>query len=291
MAVPVAGLLGKAAALAKNPAVQAAAVKAAKKAWEHKDEIKEAAVAATPYVKKAAERGATAGSKAAGVVGGAASDVVAVVGDTAGSAFSALRASSEKHIQKKELADARQQLLRGATAKMNARDFIVEWERACQLGSVPPLKSPGYFVIASYEGKPNDAKLHDYADVFVARCENMGEGIQRHLRGEGNPDVYADMKYGRQMLVFAFPDFDFEDDNNETLCQFIAALGADCSYNARTVRFHEEESVAVEVVGPSVHVGELVDVLELKLGKPAISHQELCGDGLAAHTLFFRADS
>ena len=57
-------------------------------------------------MKKAAERGATAGSKAAGVVGGAASDVVAVVGDTAGSAFSALRASSEKHIQKKELADA-----------------------------------------------------------------------------------------------------------------------------------------------------------------------------------------
>lgn len=108
---------------------------------------------------------------------------------------------------------------------------------------------------------------------------------------KANPDVYADMKYGRQMLVFAFPDFDFEDDNNETLCQFIAALGADCSYNARTVRFHEEESVAVEVVGPSVHVGELVDVLELKLGKPAISHQELCGDGLAAHTLFFRAGS
>ena len=291
MPVPVAGLLSKAVALAKNPAVQEAAVKAAKKAWDHKGDIKEAAVAATPYVKKAVEKGVAAGSKTADAVSGAASDVVAAVGDTAGSAFSALKASSEKHIQKKELADARQQLLRGATAKMNARDFIVEWEGACQLGSVPPLKSPGYFVIASYEGKPNDAKLHDYADVFVARSENMGESIHRHLRGEGNPDVYADMKYGRQMFVFAFPDFDFEGDNNETLCQFIAALGADRSYNARTACFHEEESVAVEVVGPSVHVGELVDVLELKLGKPVISHQELCGDGLAAHALFFRADS
>lgn len=126
MSVPVAGLLNKAVALAKNPAVQVAAVKAAKKAWNHKDEIKEAAVAATPYVKKAVEKGVAAGSKTADAVGGAASDVVAVVGDTAGSAFSALRASSEKHIQKKELADARQQLLRGATAKMNTRDFIVE---------------------------------------------------------------------------------------------------------------------------------------------------------------------
>lgn len=52
MSVPVAGLLNKAVALAKNPAVQEAAVKAAKKAWNHKDEIKEAAVVATPYVKK-----------------------------------------------------------------------------------------------------------------------------------------------------------------------------------------------------------------------------------------------
>lgn len=287
MPVPVAGLLSKAAALAKNPEVREVAVKAAKTAWNHKDEIKEAAVAATPYVKK----GAVAGSKAASAVGSAASDVATAVGDAAGSAFSALKASSEKHVQKKELADARQQLLRGATAKMNACEFSAEWERARQFGAIPPLKSPGYFVIASYKGKPNDAKLHDYTDVFVARSENMGEGIHRHLRGEGNPDVYADMKYGCQMLIFAFPDFDFEDDNNETLCQFIAALGADSSYNARAARLRGEESIAVEVVGSSVHVGELANVLELKLGKPAASHQELCGDSLATCALFFRVNS
>ena len=85
MPVPVAGLLSKAVALAKNPAVQEAAVKAAKKAWDHKGDIKEAAVAATPYVKKAVEKGVAAGSKTADAVSGAASDVVAAVGDTAGS--------------------------------------------------------------------------------------------------------------------------------------------------------------------------------------------------------------
>lgn len=63
--------------------------------------------------------------------------------------------------------------------------------------------------------------------------------------------------------------------------------GVDSSCNARAARLRGEESIAVEVVGSSVHVGELVNVLELKLGKPAASHQELCGDSLATCALFF----
>ena len=82
MPVPVAGLLSKAVALAKNPAVQEAAVKAAKKAWDHKGDIKEA-LCCDSVREKSGEKGVAAGSKTADAVSGAASDVVAAVGSAA----------------------------------------------------------------------------------------------------------------------------------------------------------------------------------------------------------------
>lgn len=58
--------------MAKDPKVQAAVKDVAKKAWDNKDEIKDAAA---PVVRKAVKKGAAAGSKAAGFVGDTASNV------------------------------------------------------------------------------------------------------------------------------------------------------------------------------------------------------------------------
>ena len=241
----------QAAAAAATPLVQKAAEKAvdlakdpefrgkvAKAAWEHRDQIEGAAKAAAPVAQKAVEKATDAGTKAADSAKGAAKVVTKKAREAADSANEARQAAAEKRAQEKEVADARQQLLQGATARMAATDFEAQWNAATGNASdggatALPLKSPGYFAIATYKGKPNSGKLYDYREVFVARSEDMGQSIHDHLRGRGNPDVYADMKYKQPMLVFAFPDFDLEDDNEETLRQFVLALGANESYNAR----------------------------------------------------------
>lgn len=67
-----ASLASVAIEMAKNPEVQEKAKDIAKKAWNNKDEIKDAAA---PVVRKAVKKGAAAGSKAAGFVGDTASNV------------------------------------------------------------------------------------------------------------------------------------------------------------------------------------------------------------------------
>ena len=194
-------------------------------------------------------------------MGSAAAGVAKAAGGVTDSASAAMKESAERRAQEKSLAEARQQLLQSATAKMKAADFEAEWEKAQIAGAITPLRSPGYFVIAVYKGKPNDGKLHDYKDVFVSRSENMGASIHRHLSGDGDPDVYADMKYGQHMLIFAFPDFDFEDDNNETLRQFITALCADASYNASFANSSLNVSdILVEMTGASANLEKVAGV-------------------------------
>lgn len=274
----------KAVGLAKDPEVQKKAMQTAQKAWENKDEIKKAVDAASPLVQKVAEKSAAAGSKAAGFAGEAAIGVAKAASNATDSASAAMKASAERRAHEKELAEARQQLLQSATARMEAAAFEREWSKAIQSGGPAPLKSPGYFVIAVYKGKANNGKLHDYSDVFVARAEDMGASIHRHMSGLGNPDVYADMKYGRSMLVFAYPDFDFDDDNNETLCRFIVALRADLSYNVRAA----ETSGLVEVTGPSADVERAEAAIRSAFADSSVSHRELCHDGEQACVMRLR---
>ena len=33
----------------------------------------------------------------------------------------------------------------------------------------------------------------------------MGASVMRQLQGDGNPDVYADMKYGQDLRVLLYP--------------------------------------------------------------------------------------
>lgn len=283
MAIPVAALLAAAASaaadLAKNPEVQ----KYAKMAWEHRDEIKEgakgAAQVAAPAAKKAAGAGAAVGAKAAGIFGAAAAGVAKAAGDASGSAADAVKKASERRAQEKAVADARQQLLQSALLKTSAVDFEMEWGKALETSGSLPLKAPGYFVIATYKGKPGDGKLHDYQSVFVARAEDMGASIHAHLNGDGDPDVYADAKYGQPMLVLAFPDFDTEDDNNETLCQFVRALGADESYNARYSAAAENGVARVVATGG----GNAAEKAAASMGA-AVDSRELLGDGVVRCT-------
>lgn len=277
----VASVAAMALDAAKDPKVQAAA----KAAWEHKDEIRDTAA---PVVKKATEIGVAAGSKAAEIMGSAAAGAAKVAGDVTDSAAETMKASAEKRAQEKALAEARQQLLQSATAKMKAVDFEAEWDKAQQTGTIAPLKSPGYFVIAVYKSKPIESRLHDYKEVFVSRSENTGASLHRHLSGEGNPDVYADMKYGQHLLVFAFPDFDFEDDNNETLRQFVTALRADVSYNARVSdSLRDDARTSIEVTGALASVERALNALETSFGRPEVIHEELCGEGLTVKALEF----
>ncbi|MDO4442344.1 MAG: hypothetical protein Q4B69_00495, partial [Slackia sp.] len=222
--------------IVQKPEVQEKVKHVAKKAWDNRETIKDVADVAAPVVKKAVKKGVAVGAKAADHAGDAAGNVARAAGNAADAAAGAVKASVERRAQEKALAQARQDLLQSATAKMSAGDFEDTWATSLDGGTAAPLKSPGYFIIATYKGKPANDRLYDYRDVFVSRSDDMGASIHRHLSGEGNPDVYADMKYEQKMLVFAFPDFDFEDDDNETLCRFITALRADASYNARAAR-------------------------------------------------------
>lgn len=66
------------------------------------------------------------------------------------------------------------------------------------------LDAPGCFVIATYPRIDLDHDLADYEEVYVGKAEVVGDGIAEAISRAGNPDVYADVKFKRNVHVFVF---------------------------------------------------------------------------------------
>lgn len=66
------------------------------------------------------------------------------------------------------------------------------------------LDSPGCFVIATYGKLDLDRDLTDYHGVYVGKSEVVGDGIALAISRAGCPDVYADIKYKQNVVIYIF---------------------------------------------------------------------------------------
>ncbi len=296
MAIPVAAIasaIQAAAAIASNPETLNSVAELANSATKVIDAGAKTATAAAeaiaPVAEKAVSAGAEAGGKAKDAAGKIVSDATKMVGGIADNAVGAVKNAQEERARQKALVDARRQVLAGAAASMSASDFERDWEAACESGLSLPLKSPGYYAIATYKGKPGKDGIARYKDVYMARSEDMGASIHRHFTGGGNPDVFADVKYGQYVHVYAFPDFDDTDDNNETLKGFCLALGAYESYNASMAGRMSKGKLHMSIVLSQEDVQASIDKLGQEFENIALEERELCGDGFVMCELSLQA--
>lgn len=126
-------------------------------------------------------------------------------------------------------------VLKAAAVNMSARKFEKMWKRRNEdvgISEVGCFEASGCYAFLRYE--TGSKKATDFADVYVGGSPTMGASIMRHLEGNGNPDVYADVKYRQNVRVLLFP---YPQEMLRVKSrQLMDVLGADVSYNARNHR-------------------------------------------------------
>jgi hypothetical protein len=132
---------------------------------------------------------------------------------------------------KKAIKDTQQGLLEHANSKLKAVDFLQSRmnTKTQELTDFDNLSIPGYFAIATYAKLDLNRDYTDYLGIYLGKSMNLGNGIAKALSREGNPDLYADMKYKQNMTIFMF--FSTADTLDEKYQLFSAALKSDRSYN------------------------------------------------------------
>lgn len=124
--------------------------------------------------------------------------------------------------------------LKVAVVNVSARTFAKKWRNyadAPGISSAGCYSVSGCYVFLRFSNKNNKGKLHRFDDVYVGGSTDMGASVMRHLEGKGNPDVYADVKYGQNVRVLLFP-YPPEQLRAKTQ-ELIELLDANRSYNER----------------------------------------------------------
>ena len=159
------------------------------------------------------------------------------VGSGIGSALSAVAGAAAANPVVKRIAgmnaakarrQAREEVI-GAVDALSVKEF--REKRAAYAGIENASQFwglPGCYVVLLLPKMPG-AEPVDYKQVYVGAAVDMGEAIEADLRGKGNPDVYADVKYDQNVRLLAFPcaaqDIEMLQES------LIVALDADISYN------------------------------------------------------------
>lgn len=66
------------------------------------------------------------------------------------------------------------------------------------------LSGPGCFVIGTFAPRDFDKDLTDYVNVYVGKGENLKDAIIGACSRDGDPDVYADVKYKQNVKIFVY---------------------------------------------------------------------------------------
>lgn len=90
-------------------------------------------------------------------------------------------------------------------------------------------KEAGCFAIFTYDPDVENDNYSAYRDVYVGASASMLDGALKHLEGEGNLYVHADMVYKRPVYVAFYPCEEYELFPYKE--QLIDLLGAAESYN------------------------------------------------------------
>ena len=273
--------LGAVVSIASNPEAVEQMSKTASMAAEAVSAGVKAAETAAEAVAPVTQKVAYMGGAAVDAAGKTATGVFEKGGRVADAAVGAVRDRRESREQAKALLEARRQILASASASLSAEQFLSDWEKASANNSLLPLKSGGYYIIAVYKSKPGKNDWGKYADVYAGRSQDMGASVYAHLSGNANADVYADVKYGKYVHVFAFPDFDETADKNETLSSFVFALGAEKSYNKRLVEKASMASPQFEVLVDVGSADQVAVSIKETFKNVRLVERELCGNGVA----------
>ena len=156
-------------------------------------------------MKKAADAAGETAGKAKEAFGDAAKAVGDVV-DKADSAKNkmlddAARKKAEKTLQK-AVKEVRQSILENATTTITAADLIKAKEKSNVLGPISSM--PGCFVIATYKKYDFGKDLTDYISIFVGKADNTSDGVNLAISRDGDPDVYADVKYNQNVHIYVY---------------------------------------------------------------------------------------
>lgn len=117
--------------------------------------------------------------------------------------------------------------LRTTLPKLSEKLGTTDPEKLTALMNV--LDSPGIFALATYGRLDIDRDLTDYKGVFVDKAEIVGDGIAQAISRAGNPDVYADVKFNQNVVIYVF---NYPADELRYRCQaLMEVLGAKSSYN------------------------------------------------------------
>lgn len=162
------------------------------------DAIAEAAKKAADAAADVADKTKSAFKDAANVVAGVADKAVAakdkVFDDSA-------RKKAAKQL-KKAVKEVRQTVLENATTKITVADML---KAKAETGGFGPINSmPGCFVIATYKKLDFDKDLTDYTGLYVGKADNASEGVALAISRDGDPDVYADVKYNQNVHVYVY---------------------------------------------------------------------------------------
>lgn len=164
------------------------------------DEGKAAVAKGKQAVNDILQKAATAKGAVGGIAGKAAN---------AKSSFDDARAArkEEKELAK-QLKKAKQIVLESASQSVTYKDFSKRREEdgAAAIALARGLYGgAGCFVIATYAALDFDKDLTDYLNIYVGQGENLGEAIEHACSREGDPDVYADVKYKQNVRIYSYP--------------------------------------------------------------------------------------
>lgn len=115
-------------------------------------------------------------------------------------------AREEKELAK-QLKRARQLVLEGASRKTSFKEFAKERREGAQTPALAAglYSGPGCFVVATYPGLDFDRDPAGYLYAHVGKGEALGDAIELACSRDGDPDLYADVKYRQNVRVFAYP--------------------------------------------------------------------------------------
>ena len=60
---------------------------------------------------------------------------------------------------------------------------------------------PGCYVITIYNHPVTDGNFSNYDNIYIGQSVNVFKRVHDHIKGKGNGDVYADIKYGKQVYI------------------------------------------------------------------------------------------
>lgn len=195
---------------------------------------------------KSVDKGAGAIKKGASGAAGAVGSAFGKLGDAKDNILKELASNKDEKSLRKAVRDARQTVLENCTATMSVSDFMATREAVAAVGGIGGFDMPGCFVIATYKKHDFNKDLTDYTGIYVGRADNVSEGVAHAVSRNGNPDVYADVKFKQNTHVFIYSCM--PDDVEGRYIALYQTFEAGKSYNASDDVAAEKLSEAASIV-------------------------------------------